>query len=119
MKLTSYTITLEDLKRDLEELIEIKKSVGKDALDEEDFKMAISMGNDIGDIRTWLKEENLHTYLNTLLSAWCEWEPFGEKIFDAYPDVSDILLIIDDKPGAFIEKHWLCNRLLYNPTEKK
>jgi hypothetical protein len=34
MKLTSYTITLEDLVRDLEALIEIKKSVGKDAFDD-------------------------------------------------------------------------------------
>jgi hypothetical protein len=119
MKLTSYTITLEDLVRDLEELIKIKKDVAKDAFDEDDFKMAWSMGSDISDIRSWLKD--LHAYLKPLMAAWCEWEPFAEKILNEYPDVSDILLIIDNKPGAFIEKQWLCNRLFHIvfPTEEK
>jgi hypothetical protein len=117
MKLTSYTITLEDLVRDLEELIEIKKSVAKEALEEGDWKMVNGMGKDIIEIRAWLNDS--HSYLKPLMATWCEWEPFAEKILNEYPDVSDILLIIDNEPGAFIEKKWLCNRMLHNPTEEK
>jgi hypothetical protein len=115
MKLTSYTITLEDLVRDLEELIEIKKSVGKEALEEGNWKMVNGMRKDIIEIRAWLND----FYLKPLMAAWCEWEPFAEKILNEYPDVSDILLIIDNEPGKFIIKHWLRNRMLHNPTEEK